>query len=455
MKSHKISFSLFLVTLCVTMSVIDISAETYSGSYDSIFIKPDARARGMGESVMAQSGSPSALLYNPAGLGTVSGMAFSAGSYLGLAGTGSVFLSGVLPVSFGTFGLGLSYFGLPDDTFIDSSGQSMGKISNNDFDILLGFGKSLNRDLIFGTGMKIISGKKVSVASGGFGIDAGMIYKFSGVPGKDGVLSVGLAMKDLLLTANLNLGINYQLTGFPVSFENDISYYMYGQVFDRIGFEYIINNMFSIRAGYKIGYDLGALSLGIGFMKGLGRSGAGPSFSLNYAFNPNPEPMLGQIYSFDVQILLPSASASAENIRKSTKPGKAAEMPPLLVVLKFKNVSQIEKLEPLTKLIPSKTFALLNSMKESGLDLRNLEDFGENPGIKTIVDAGVTLMVAGGFERVENQVKIRFMLVNPNTMEKSDKDEFIVDIKKGLDDAIVKELSERILRIVKEKHSHQ
>ncbi|GEM_PF-5416505 len=437
--------NLMIISLLLLVGIPAFAA-TFDASADAFFIKSDARARGMGEAMVAVDGSASAMLYNPAGLGAMDKSVVGLSGYSGLAGSAAGFLSGVVPFNFGTISAGLSYFGLPSDDLLDSSGVLLQNIQNRDFDIFASYGRMLNLGLSVGGGIKLAMRNNAGESLTAFGFDGGALYNFTLQPG---TLGLGLSIKDLGTSPNINVGGSFKLQSVPLLIANDISFFFAGKFFNKIGLEYSVNKMFSVRAGYKLFQDLGAFSVGFGFNYPILD---GQVVVANYALNLNPESAIGQIHSFGLEYQFGKTGSGQNTVEVKPEKIKATVVPQdgiaVVTIMDFKNAGNIEKLQPLAKGLPSKTLALF---KESeNFECKDISEF-DKPDAKSLLSAGVRYTVAGAFNRDGDNLTVQYVLVDLVTKEKFGQGSFETAIKSGVADDMAVELANRIKLALNER----
>ncbi len=293
--------TIFIFTMILSVwTAMALWAGEYPALYESFLIKNDSRARALGEAYTAVEGSAGSLLYNPAGLAVVSDPLFSGSGYLGIAGSSSFSAIGVIPLKAISVAIGVNYFGTPSESIIAIDGTQDGNTKNNSLNIFAGAGRKLNQNLSAGLGIKAVNYSYLTTTQLKFGVDTGIQYKL------DKYL-LGFSFKDILFAENLNVGGCYQLPQIPLFVTADLSYFLYGQMMVKCGAEYTIAKMINVRAGYKVGADLDALSFGLGVLSPVIN---GMKISLDYSINPNAESALGQFQTLSIQIGLPSSRAN-------------------------------------------------------------------------------------------------------------------------------------------------
>jgi hypothetical protein len=238
-----------------------------------------ARPAGMGEAYTAVEGDISCMYYNPAGL---SKMPFS---QLSLFQQKGIFSDEFNMAGFGVplkpFTLAVSYitYNAGDIELINNTGVSSTVNSQKDTLAILSFSRRLNprsaRALSLGLNIKSLSSTLVErFSASAFAFDLGADYEL--YPGK---LTLGLVVQ------NAGQEMKYLDTGSPlplkarfgiarkVTFDPDqtavISLDLIQSADDEAkanaGIEYSLKELFSLRMGYRIGYDLDSLNFGLSF----------------------------------------------------------------------------------------------------------------------------------------------------------------------------------------------
>jgi hypothetical protein len=248
-----------------------------------------ARALGMGSAFVGVADDPSALYWNPAGLGGLDDVELALNHNSWLAGIIQENAELTLPAGvLGTLAASVDYINYGNLAGYDSSGASTGDYSADRYGINLGWGKELAKGFSLGLGLKgstqSISGQNYS----NLAVDLGALIE----PARG--LRFGLTYTDLgnqvagyAQPADLNLGASF---GFQAGRNNHLLLAASGTWENngvntlQLGLEDVVHQFLSARAGYRaVSADtqidgLTGLSLGLGLK--LGRLG------VDYAYLP-------------------------------------------------------------------------------------------------------------------------------------------------------------------------
>lgn len=136
-----------------------------------------ARPVAMGNAFNAVSDDGNALFWNPAGLGTSSGLHLT-GTGMNLLGFVNYFaLGSLVPLGdYGGLGAGVSYL-YAQDTRYDDRGQELGTFTNSDLLISLGYAYPIMPSLAAGGTLKFIRSQLAEYDAYSFGTDLGIIFK--------------------------------------------------------------------------------------------------------------------------------------------------------------------------------------------------------------------------------------------------------------------------------------
>jgi hypothetical protein len=204
-----------VVTLSLLLSDLNAQSLQNAGATGAQFLKigVGARAMGMGGACASMSGDATLLAWNPAGIGTINGLQFSAQHTEWFADMRHSFLGLVVPLN-EQFNLGLHTIfmtsGNIEITTIDNP-EGTGQFYDVS-DIAVGLTSSvrLTNQLTFAATVKYIEERIYDVKSGGVAIDAGAWY--------------ATGFRSLTLGFSLaNLGFDQQFSGRPLEVRYDPS----------------------------------------------------------------------------------------------------------------------------------------------------------------------------------------------------------------------------------------
>lgn len=262
------------------------------GSTGANFLKigMGARAIGMGEVFCGVANDVSSLYWNPAGLSELTQQEANFIHTEWFEGVRYEYLSYGYPSwRYGNFGGSISYLSIDDIQGYDEQGVKSGKKRASDFSLGMGYSWQLREELSIGGGLKIIQERLADEEASGMGLDVGVLY----VPGIDlyggkirlgGTLqNVGMGLKFIeeaaALPTLLRLGAAYShlvmgkelISGLDIEVPRDNEMNM------RIGIEYKVMELLSLRLGYRGGQDIGS---GIRFGFGVDTGNVG----IDYAY---------------------------------------------------------------------------------------------------------------------------------------------------------------------------
>lgn len=274
------------LTLLVFCPISLFSAVT-SGS-DFLKIPRSARAIALGESYTAVIDDPTAMDYNPAALNTIKNIAVAMMYQSWIDNSYGLSMAG--GYRFGDFVIGASifWFNYGGLTVYDYYGLQSGQYNPSDLNIKAGLSIDsgilfdLLRGLSFGATVSVIDRNLVDQTLWGFSMDAGINYKTT--------IGKLFNITDAYLLATLgklpiNAGFAVQNIGFaadsvtPVKFSGglavspfsdmiismDLSKDVYNTPWMfKMGAEYTLIEMISLRIGFNLGRDTGNISMGLG-----------------------------------------------------------------------------------------------------------------------------------------------------------------------------------------------
>ncbi|MEW6557898.1 MAG: PorV/PorQ family protein [Elusimicrobiota bacterium] len=233
----------------------------------------NGKSAGLAEACVSLSGDSAFLQYNPASLSFINqkelNLTYQKGSMDD--NFGSAFFS--LPSNSISFSAGVNYWTLGNMELIDMSGNI--KTVNAEKDILLFaiISTRLSNVLSVGGSFKNLNStlvEEVKAKTNAF--DIGALYNFSDFP-----LSIGISLQSLggklkygtlkeSVPRTIRAGFSYILNmergkvipSFDIVKQND------EKLRENLGLEVALSNIFSVRAGYKFGYDLDTFTFGLG-----------------------------------------------------------------------------------------------------------------------------------------------------------------------------------------------
>ena len=248
---------------------------------------PSAHAQALAESfssIGADVGGISALHYNPAAPSYLPQPQISFATEKGLLDDYFTAIHFGIPTNWGTYSASILYSDLGDIELIDSAGQSLVTRAERDFVFLVNYAEKLSD--LYGTGvsLKLVHSNLVgSVSANAIAVDFGNQVRFL-----DNNLSLGFAVHNIgskLTYASTSEPLPLVIRGgasfrYPVEIIQNLRFYTKEELLlaldfikennsdlkKAIGLQYIWNRSVALRAGYKLGQELGKLNLGLGIL---------------------------------------------------------------------------------------------------------------------------------------------------------------------------------------------
>lgn len=278
---------------CLTQN---LEAGNRSGTVTAQFLKMpiDARVSAMGNAQVAVASGAISMAYNPAGILSVNNVAFAGTYHAWFADIAHSFLGvGVNLHDWGHVGVGVLMLSTDDmivttPAFPEGTGELFRAV---DYAFTLSYARQISLDFGLGVNVKYIQSYlyNAEIKSGAIAFDIGSLYDIPVLKSRLGI-SVNNLGRDLQyiheqysLPTVLRFGVrtvlyeeesNRLYSTFQISRPNDADEQY------NLGFEYIFNNLVSLRTGYRFNYDTENWSLGVGVsLESLGVDG-----TLNYAY---------------------------------------------------------------------------------------------------------------------------------------------------------------------------
>lgn len=286
--------SAIVLALCIQTQA---QAGNRSGTVSEQFLKigTSARAIGMGGAQVAIAEGVSSIAYNPAGMLSVNDYGFAATYTAWLADISHSYL-GVVKNFPGVGALGVSVVTLSTDDIIEttpSAPEGTGRTFRaSDYAFSIAFGRQVTDQFRVGVNGKIIKSYLFDdeLSASSFAFDIGTLYDIPilrshiGVSltniGKDvkfinETYSLPTALRFGVLVDVLNEANSQLITTLQITRLNDADEQY------NLGAEYMLNQMFSLRGGYKFAYDQENYTGGFGVkLNSFGFAG-----SIDYGYN--------------------------------------------------------------------------------------------------------------------------------------------------------------------------
>ncbi|MEW6040951.1 MAG: PorV/PorQ family protein [Elusimicrobiota bacterium] len=210
-----------------------------------------ARAMGMGGAFTAVSDDASSIYWNPAGLPNLENKEILA-MYSSMSLDRSLnWLNFVMPLRFGSIGLGIINSGVANINGYDENQNFLGKFSYQSTGILLSYGRKIEEIVNAGVNLKIITDSLKDYSRSGYGLDFGALIS----PAEK--LKLGLKLQDIAgsigsdtIPMSISMGASYRLLGDKLLLSADMN-----KITDidtlkiRMGLEYSAADILSIHAG--------------------------------------------------------------------------------------------------------------------------------------------------------------------------------------------------------------
>ncbi|HTK81529.1 MAG TPA: PorV/PorQ family protein [Bacteroidota bacterium] len=294
MKHVKNSLILFV---CVLLGALPAVAGNRSGTVSEQFLKigTSARAIGMGGAQVGIADGTSSIAYNPAGMMSINDYGFAATYTAWFADINHEYM-GVVKNIPGLGAIGASVVVLSTDDMIETTPQSpegTGRtFKASDYAFSLAYARQVTDQFRVGINAKIIKSYLFDsdMGASSFAFDIGTLYDVPILRSHIGVslTNIGKDVKFINETYSLPTALRF---GVVVDLMKEaaqqwISTLQITRLNDadeqyNVGTEYVLNNMFAVRGGYKFAYDQEDFTGGFG----VKLTTLGVNSSLDYGYN--------------------------------------------------------------------------------------------------------------------------------------------------------------------------
>ncbi len=299
-------FSNFLIFAAVSAALpLAASVDGVGSSGGSLLtIQTGVRPAGMGNAFVGVANDINALYYNPAGLGTLRNVEFTA-LQQNLA-SDTTYRNAALAISMGEvtssnvsqFGTVALSFGILDFGKIqgrDNLGNTTPDFKANDTVWTLGYGKGFFDTIFVGAAYKRMDQRISDIRASNSAFDLGLLYRLSsewkiGLSGRNLGGDINFSSAEEPLPRTTTLGFGYTPFKDALTFSLDIEKPRETENFAKGGVEWLINRTIALRSGYNSGTGPnGGFSFGVGlcFMDFETLWFPVQRLSIDYAFLPS------------------------------------------------------------------------------------------------------------------------------------------------------------------------
>lgn len=298
--SKVLGYSL-LLGLTLLYSSISLAYSPGTSALPFLKIGVGARPAGMGEAFSSISNDGNALFWNPAGLSQIEGFELTAMHLEWLEGIFYEALGIAFPYPGGrwvreTIGLGLVWLHTTD-VYRNASGGIGDEFEVGDRGIFLGYGRMLSSRLSSGVVIKYIEETLEEEKADVLGFDAGILWKYETLSLGFVIQNIGPEIKFLEESDSLPLthrvGASLEVWKKRLLLSLELVKFRDSEVRTNLGTEFYLMPGFSLRGGYRWGYDEGG-----GFSWGFGIKIK--DYSFDYAFVPYGD--LGNSHRFSLGV---------------------------------------------------------------------------------------------------------------------------------------------------------
>ncbi len=289
--------SFVALTMFIFVCVLHVKAGNRSGTVTGQFLKigTSARAIAMGGAQVAIAEGTSSLAYNPAGIMAVNNYGFAATYTSWFANINHEFI-GIVKNIPGVGAVGASVVVLSTDEMIETTPQfpeGTGRtFKASDYAFSLAFARQVTEQFRVGISTKIIKSYLFDseLGASSFAFDIGTLYDVPILRSHIGVslTNIGKDMKFINETYSLPTALRFGVVVDLLKEDSQqwISTLQITRLNDadeqyNVGSEYVLNNMFAARAGYKFSYDQENFTGGFG----VKLNSLGLNSSVDYGYN--------------------------------------------------------------------------------------------------------------------------------------------------------------------------
>jgi hypothetical protein len=262
-------------------------AQGTSSGLTPLRLPSSARMAALGEALVAEPSDLSSLSINPANLLRHEDLVILLSHNEWIQDLRAEHLSFGLPLSFGTVGFTISNTAIRDIEVRDRPGPAVASFTARSSLVQLSVAAPTHQQVVLGVSMKLLYEKMYVDEATGVALDVGLLYAtpLNGLTAGLSVTNVGgtgaLAAESVVLPRRLTVGASYRFGLEDVAFSVTSSITREERLARHrlaTGIEAVFQRDFALRFGYQTGYDVRALSAGLGVRYGI--------LTLDYAFVP-------------------------------------------------------------------------------------------------------------------------------------------------------------------------
>lgn len=263
------------------------------GTTGAQFLKiiPGAKPMGMGGAYGAVAGDLNSITYNPAGMAGAEEKEFSATYIQHFEGVSAGMIAGIFPLDSGVLGAGINSLSVAGIDRTETDETVSGTFGASDMMLTLAYAKKdlLLDGLCCGANLKIISEKLDTKPASAAAIDLACLLPLGDK------FAVGLNLQNIGTTVkyveeadplpmNLKAAVSYKANDKLLA-ACDIDLGLTDQVtYVSLGGQFMLNELFALRAGYRLGYDTASLGSIVGLTLGVGMNTS--KFGIDIAIVP-------------------------------------------------------------------------------------------------------------------------------------------------------------------------
>jgi hypothetical protein len=277
---------LLYIIIIITILVISIAYTNSPGTVSGLLLSEDigARTMALGGAFGAIADDVHSMRYNPAGMAQLNQNEFS---FTHVASFVDIYYESLMfgiPLKNGktVLGVEVDYLNYGSIERRDEQNISKGNYSANETAFKFCFSTKTRKDLMFGTNIKMWSGKIDNEKANAFAVDIGALYLVNNS------LNFGFALQNMgtkikYIEEEENLPFNIKLSArympfmiFPPIISLDFNIPKNNKLELNAGIEFWLNEAIALRGGYRDKIDEGNISAGFGIR--------GYTFQLDYAY---------------------------------------------------------------------------------------------------------------------------------------------------------------------------